>query len=354
MKSEKRHIGWLLSSMMMLLALVACSEDSSNGTEEPQGSPLRLSSVTRANSPIDPTASNAINMYVMTQSAQYSFGTFSGDGTIWTNSNISVKEHEQYYMYGFMPGSYTSSISAESTDLNGDYSRGADLTLTGLPMFPTEDICVVVGVQKVSTSQTNSNYTPALEGNYGYLSGLNSENYVNLLMDHLYGQLILQFNVDADYNDLRKIKLKTVTLTSSYGETVNATIKLRAGNGLGVNSVAYSKNSGDSKELNILKSTDTEKLLTTTATNVSFGPYNCAPCTFDANGTYLTLTCTYDVYNTAGTTVLRANCTATNKLKISGMDHGVKKTVTLTVAPTYLYMLSDDDLNNPTIKLIEQ
>lgn len=348
MKSEGRHIGWLLGSMLVLLALVACSEDGSDDsrTDEPQGN-LRLSSVTRANTRLTPSNGNSIKMYVMTKNAQYATGSFNYT-TAWTNTGVSVKEHEQYYMYGYMPGSYTSSISATATDLNGDYSKGADLTITGLPVFASEDICVTVGVGRVTA---NTDETEAVEGNYGYLSGLNSENYVNLLMDHLYGRLILQFNVDADYNALRHIKLKTVTLTSTYGEKVDATVMLRAGNGLGVNSVSYAKNTSgaDSKTLEILKTTDADKSLSTTATETSFGPFFCAPSTFDANGSNLSLTCTYDVLNTAGTKVLRANCTATNKLRVSGMAHGVTHTVTVTIAPTYIYVLSDDDLNNPTI-----
>ena len=334
----------MLLLMSSLLMAVACSEES----DEPQGSTLHLSSVTRTGSRFTPDENSNIKLYVMTEDAQYSEGTFTG--TSWTNANIRVKEHEQYYMYGYMPGSYSSSISATSSDLDSDYSKGADLTITGLPMFPDDDICVIVGVKKVDTS---TDVTEALEGNFGYLSGLTSENYLNLLMDHLYSQLILQFNVDADYNTLRHIKLKTVTLTSNYGEKVNAIIKFRAGNSLDINSVAYSKNtdagSGDSKVLEILKSTDTAKLLTTDATATKFAAINCAPCTFDADGTNLTLTCTYDVYNTAETKVLRADCTATNKLKVPSMDHGVRKTITLTIVPTYLYTLSDDDLNNPTI-----
>ena len=263
-----------------------------------------------------------------------------------TNTNILVKEHEQFYLYGFMPGSYSSSISAASSDLNGDYSKGADLTITGLPMFPTEDLCVVVGVRKVSSSTED---TEATEGNYSYLSGLNSENYVNLLMDHLYSQLILQFNIDPDYNALRHIKLKTVALTSTYGDKVDARVKFRAGNSLGANTVAYSKatNAADNISKDVL--TAGTQFITTTATDTKFGPFNCAPCTFDADGNNLSLTCTYDVYNTAETKVLRANCTATNKLKVTSMDHGVRKTITLTITPTYIYTLSDDDLNNPTI-----
>ena len=303
-----------------------------------------MSSVTRASSRLSPDANSTIKLYVMTQDAKFSEGTFHG--TNWTNTNISVKEHEQYYLYGFMPGSYSSSISAASSDLNGDYSKGADLTITGLPMFPTEDLCVVVGVRKVSAS---TEYTEATEGNYSYLSGLNNENYVNLLMDHLYSQLILQFNVDPDYHALRHIKLKTVRLTSTYGDKVDARVKFRAGNSLGANTVAYSKatNAADNISKDVL--TAGTQFITTTATEAKFGPFNCAPCTFDADGNNLSLTCTYDVYNTAETKVLRANCTATNKLKVTSMDHGVRKTIILTITPTYIYTLSDDDLNNPTI-----
>ena len=335
--------------MLLTMLLAACSENSSNdGVDEPQDNSLHISSVTRAVSRLDPTPNSTIKMFVMTKDDQYSTGEFTYS-TDWQNNGVSVKEHEQYYMYGFMPAGIATSSSA-AKPAGGDYSQGADLTLTGLPIFTDEDICVVVGVRKIAS---NTDYTEATMGSYGYLSGLNSENYVNLLMDHLYSQLILQFNVDADYNALRHIKLKTVTLTSTYGEKVNATIKFRAGNSLDINSVAYSKNtdagSGNSNVLEILKSTETAKFLTKTATEVSFGPFNCAPCTFDADGTNLTLTCTYDVYNTAENKVLRAGCTATNKLKVASILPGVRKTVTLTIAPTYLYVLSDDDLNNPTI-----
>ena len=327
-----------LGSMLMLLLLVACNEEK---IDEPQGNPLHLSSLTRANSRLTPDANSTIKMYVMAQDTKYSEGIFTFSDS-WANSGVSVKEHEQYYMYGYMPGSYTSSIATPSE--GGNYSNGADLTLTGLPMFPTEDICVVVGVKKVDA---NTNTTEALEGNYSYLSGLANENYVNLLMDHLYSQLILQFNVDETYNALRHIKLKTVTLTSTYGQTVNATIRFRAGSSLDINSVTYTPNTTDNISKPVLESGNA--FLTTTAADTSFGPFNCAPCTFDAEGTNLTLTCTYDVYNTAEDKVLRADCIATNKVKVTSMTHGVKKTLTLTIAPTYLYMLSDDDLNNPTI-----
>ena len=340
-----------LGSMLMLLLLVACAEDNS---DEPQGGNLQLSTVTRANSRFAPEDGSNIKLFVTTQGALFSEGYFNyvtGESSGWQNNNVTVGEHAQYYIYGFMPNKAEVVASSSVAKPEGsDFSNGADMTLTGLPMFTTEDICVVVGVQRVANATTE---TTAPEGNYGYLSGLTSENYLNLLMEHLYSQLTLQFNVDATYNALRHIKLKTVTLTSTYGEKVNTTIKFRAGNSLDINSVTYSKTEGsaDSKELNILQASAEEKLLTTTATNASFGPFNCAPCTFDGDGSNLTLTCTYDVYNTDNSKVLRADCTATNKLKVTSMTPGVKKTITLTIAPTYLYTLSDDDLNNPTVKI---
>ena len=346
-----RHIGWWLSSMLMLLLLmmVSCSQDSSNdGIDEPQNNLLRLSSVTRSNRAFTPSEGNSIKMYVMTKNGPYSDGTFNFT-TIWANSNIRVKEHEQYYMYGFMPaGSYSSSISATATELNGDYSRGADLTINALPIFTNEDICAIVGVQRISAT---SEATNIVEGNYGYLSGLSSENFVNLLMDHLYGELALQFKVDADYYALRHIKLKSVTLKydNNGGDdaaNVNVTVRLRAGYGLGQSSVAYTP-TGNQASHTILENDPTDL---TDAAKAIGNSVKCPPSLFDQAGTYMTLTCTYDVCGTDNAnTVIRANCTASNKMRVSGMEHGKTNTVTVTIAPTYLYVLTDPDLDNPTI-----
>ena len=338
--------------MSLIVLLTACSEG--DVIAENHGNSLHISSVSRVSGDITHVTEGSIKLYVMTEDEKFSEGTFS---TGWTNDNNSVHvgEKTQYYIYGFMPSDIAKNKTISKPSNGGSYASGADVVLEGLPMFPNDDICVVVGVQKVDATQTVEAYTEPIEGNYSFLSGLNNENYVNLLMDHLYSQLILQFNVDEEYNMLRHIKLKTITLNSSYGEKVNATIKFRTGNSLGANTVVYSKNtatdSGDTESLEILKSTDSDVLLTTTATDAVFGPINCAPCTFDANGNNLTLTCTYDVYNTSETEILRHNCTATNRLKVAGMDHGIKKRLTITIAPTYLYNLSDDDLNNPIMTI---
>lgn len=353
MMTTRNIVRWMCGSLMVvwLLLLVACSNDSaSDCNETPQGNLLHLSSVTRTTTEYIPENGNNIMMYVMTQNAQYSAGSFSYTNS-WSNSDIRVKEHEQFYMYGYMPGTYESSISAEASDLNGDYSKGADLTITDLPIFTPKDIYAIVGVQRISaTSETKDIF----EGNYGYLSGLNDENYVNLLMDHLYSKLILQINVDANYSLLRDIKLKSVTLTCSYGETVNVTVKHRMGYGLQGNATAYSANSsGTNKVHELWTSTNAEGTLIPSDANeitpLSLGTINCPPIVLDAAGTYMKISCTYDVYDKAGKKT--RECSVENKLKTTNVSHGMEYKVTLTVAPTYLYVLSDDDLNNPTIKI---
>lgn len=346
-------VRWMCGSLMAvgLLLLVACSNDSaSDCNETPQGNLLHLSSVTRTTTEYIPENGNNIMMYVMTQNAQYSAGSFSYTNS-WSNSNIRVKEHEQFYMYGYMPGTYGSEILAASSDLNGDYSKGADLTIKNLPIFTSKYIYAIVGVQRISaTSETED----ILEGNYGYFSGLNDENYVNLLMDHLYSKLILQMNVDANYSLLRDIKLKSVKLTCSYAETVNVTVKLREGYGLQGNTTAYSAPvSNSSQEHSLWNSTEQSGTLipsnASENTPLSLGSVNCPPVVLDAAGTYMKITCAYDVYDKEGNKM--RECTVENKLKTTNVSHGMEYTVTLTVAPTYLYVLSDDDLNNPTIKI---
>jgi hypothetical protein len=67
--------------------------------------------------------------------------------------------------------------------------------------------------------------------------------------------------------------------------------------------------------------------------------------------TKLVLTSEYDVYDKDGN-LIRQNCTAENKLPVTPDEQwksGNRIVVPLTVEPTYLYVLSEPDLDNPTI-----
>ena len=360
-------VRWL-GSMLMLLQVVACADDSDNGNvkDEPQGSQLRLSSATREGEGSNSSVTEGdIRAYVTTKDVLAYEGSFNKNSTdaIWNSNNLAIKENTQYYIYGFMPntGTVTSSIAEPA---GGDYSAGAELTLSGMPVFTDEDYRVIIGVQRVTDNVT---FTPATEGHYGYLSGIASQNYVNLLMGHLYSQLQLRFCVDKTYYALRCIHLKEVKLKSAYvakGGTVTATVSLRDGKGL-TGQVTYSDpvatipetpadwplltGGNVDVELEVEPEANAENPVYTVLSNTVY----CAPCLFTANGAYLSIETTYDVYDRDKTqehgNLIRENCKATNKIQVSGMAPGVKKMLTLTVAPTYLYMLSDPDLDNPTV-----
>lgn len=341
----------MLLLMVSMLMLVACSEE----TDEPQSSQLRLSSVTREGEATGLTEGN-IKMFVTDKDEVAFEGSFSKNSSdaIWNSSNLKIKENTQYYLYGYMANTVSSEIS--KPDGGGDFSNGAKLTLSNLPVFSGEDIRVIVGVQRVTDDATT---TTAIEGKFGYLSGISSQNYVNLLMGHLYSQLQLRFSVDKTYYALRRIHLKSVKLKSTYvakNTKISATVNLKNGKGLKGQVVfsnpaattpatpeEWSLLSGADLPLVVEPETDAENPEYTVLSNT----VNCPHRLFDTNGTYLAIECSYDVYDTEGNKVRESK--ATNKVKVSGMAPGVKKILTLTITPTYLYTLSDDDLNNPTI-----
>jgi hypothetical protein len=66
----------------------------------------------------------------------------------------------------------------------------------------------------------------------------------------------------------------------------------------------------------------------------------------------LSIVSTYDVYDKKGNKI-REDCKATNSLAsmLNGIQRGKKRPIKLTVNPTYLYVLSDPDLDNPTITI---
>lgn len=70
--------------------------------------------------------------------------------------------------------------------------------------------------------------------------------------------------------------------------------------------------------------------------------------------TTFVVTSIYDVYDKQGN-LIRKNCEAENSLEISKLydrqlqtTRGWKYNVNMTIMPTYLYVLSEPDLDNPT------
>ena len=214
------------------------------------------------------------------------------------------------------------------------------LSITGIKPVTTDDICIITGVKETDEGLK--------EGLLSWKWPIPSEdeNYkIHILMDHLYASVQFSMKIDEEYASLRTIKLKTMTLSTNIG-SVDATISLTR-NDIGsspITDITYSL-SGTNGAAEIFSSEEGTALdkLTPLAINACFTPLP----TLSEN---LTLVSTYDVYDSKGN-LIRQNCTATNQLPDLGAVRGQRVQVNMTVSPTYLYVLSDPDLDNPTIKI---
>ena len=360
MITEKNTYRWLFSCLVVggLLLLSGCSGGSSGDDVPPSDqSDLLLRAVTRTAGAFEiPDANNPatnIQLFLATQAPtnedpnhytlvekMYSYSTDH-----WSSlTPFLVKENTQYYLYGYMPAS----LSATQSAPEGDYSKGINLTLSNLPAITSDDICVLVGVQRVGA---NSGSPTVTEGQYGFLTGIKGQNYLNLLMAHLYAKMKVSFKIDPAYAELRSIHLKNITLTSKYADGASVTVSLRSGQGIG--SPAFP--SVNEEQVHTVTLLDTEKILNKSFVSTPLTldiPAYCRPMGLE--GTYhLTLTTTYDVYDTKNQNL--GERTSENKIdfKMAEVRPGQEKDIVLTVKPTYLYVLSENDADNPTITLGE-
>ncbi len=253
---------------------------------------------------------------------------------IYTNkwhAYFDVTPDKTYTVYGYMP---------KTEDMNSTLEKGtadvATLTITGIKPITTDDICIITGVKDTDEGLK--------EGQFSWYWPIGDDDYrIHLLMDHLYAAAQFRLRIDGGYALLRTIKLKAMTLSTDKG-SVNATITLTH-NTTGtspISDVSYTA-SGSNDAVVLFNSDEGTALDTTTplVVNACFAP--------NLSGS-LTLVSTYDVYDSKGN-LIRPNCTATNKLPNLDIVRGQRVQVNLLVNPSYLYVLSDPDLDNPIIKV---
>ena len=362
MMTEKMTYRWLWNCLIAggLLLPTGCADDSTGPLPEPEeDNRLELSAVTRTTGATAmPDADQTIQVYLATEDS-YQSGTFehtAGGG--WTTTGLTVKEEAPYYIYGYMPSTVIGTVSVGATDLGGDYSKGIDLTLSGLPCITTEDVCVIVGVQRVTSPTVSPDKPTVTEGSYGYRAGTKGQNYVNLLMAHLYSRLDMSFKIDPDYAELRSIHLKKVILTSKYG-TAAVTVSIRDGVGIGSPAFPAASEENEGLPKTLFESSTTEPVVPEKVLDKALGgaemaldiPAYLLPVTAAAGSNYnLTLTTTYDVWD-RGSGQNLGERTSVNKITLnsSAVRPGNEQKLILTVKPTYLYILSDNDLDNPVI-----
>ena len=267
-------------------------------------------------------------------------------------------EDKTYYLYGYRPNKEY--IEPSITKLSGEgktWAHGAVLTLSNVNTIMPEDLCIIVGAKNGTDADNHGGLTT---GNFAYAAQPTSgvgmgNNYVYLLFDHLYSAMRFKLRVQGDYAALRTIKLKDLSLKAFQGaaattKKMDVVVTLSATDGTDpISSIVFTPH-GTEEAAGSFFSHDSGYELGTS--------WSIFQAHFMSEGvTKLQLTSTYDVYDTKGNKI-RENCKATNNLDISDLfdrqtesKRGTRYTISMTITPTYLYVLSDPDLDNPTVVL---
>ena len=372
--------------------MMACCSSSGDDGGQPgdypegplEGELLRVGSVTRSgdedpqNLDPNPLPWGNIKLYMIPAEGDYPKTPTSGntgviaynglgdDGyIIWDTSQLRlvVKPGRDYYMFGYMPadlGMNATFIAPENGgpgwDTDGDgimdvpeptvqqtSTTSATMTFTDLPTVTNEDFCIIVGAKEGKTPLGIAD-----QGSFIYHAPENTSNgyYVSLLADHLYASVEFRVTVDHDYNVLRKVKLTKMTLKSSAtGKTLLDTQVTLTMNDQGTHPIATNPvntlKSGGSDEFDLYNNTDGVELSPTVAQSFT-------GCFAEGLGEDLSIECQYDIYDRVSGALNKIETrTVVNGLKslLQNLRRGRKKVINMKVDPTYLYQLSDGDVD---------
>ena len=266
-----------------------------------------------------------------------------------------------YYVYGFTPSAAADDAVIERLpEPDGDFKNGAKLTIKGL-RTAGYDACVIIGAKEGPDADHDNGLT-AGDFKFDLKTGESVKNYLYLLFDHLSSALSISIKVDGTYNTLRTIKLKqlalqTATETGLMAEKADVEVTLNH-NDMGTNPITtltYTPTGTSGTGTPVFQTDDG---LTLTPGYKSFLSHF-----LPISGvTKVVVTCTYDIYDKNVTAehpdgnLIRKDSKATNTIRLAdiipyfpGVQRGWKYGINMTVVPTYLYMLSEPDLENPTM-----
>lgn len=304
----------------------------------------------------------------------------------WKNANkwettVGVKA-EQYYIFGYMP-SNVGSVSASITKRTTTWANGCVLHLKNLSTVTPADVCVVVGVLKAKVTHVDDDPSQPVvpptsidgdpvdpddnhltQGVYGY-QGTDKDNYVYLLLDHLYTNVNMELVVEEKYSQLRTIVLRQVKMKANgVKDVVDVDVTLTNDNQSPIQDIQFPKDftSSDNVDAQIYPRNDENGIaVSSDASHPTSVPGYFAPGLTTASFEF---EFHYDVYDKQGEDLsdpenpvygnkVRENCIAINKWTLpgTGVQNGKSFKVTATIRPTYLFMLSEPDLDNPTIEL---
>lgn len=279
--------------------------------------------------------------------ATYSYSYSNGSGN-WTSNVYLAKQ--TYNVYGYMP--HNGEANSILPDLGNEATPSTfAMKWTGQPTFATKPVLASVGsARSTASSVTDGSFEVDVDQ-------VGQEEKINFRMNHLLAKLNLQFYLPEPYADKRQIKVTQVTLSGGQGvaDRYDITCSYAANGAL---TTTYTPMQGASTSGNTYPYKDVAGLLLKTAKQL-FGTYYFVPDAVNRSSSNLmTLTVTYNVYDKNGI-LTREHQTATNARialhKVNNVAQATQVahayTVSVQVVPSYLYVLSDGDMQNPYIVL---
>ena len=361
MKIRAQIQTWLLTALLIGWGclMAGCSDhadDEQNRQDEQKSVPFTIASLTRSGDESTETALStydglSIQLFLVPQDNNIA-GTetlkgqaiYTGEGLPWMTT-IGVKESAKYKVFGFMPAGISAN-EAYNVTISGNT---ATLNIPQMLTVSNKDVCVITGVK----DHPLGNDEKVLPGVFDYTANsVSGHGYgVSLLAEHIYSAVEIWFKMKANvaYNNLRTIKLKQVLLKNAQMAVVNATIPLTMGSSetsvpkpVGVITMEKVESTVVA-ETTLFSSDAGQELETADGSEIKVPGY----FTLGNNDTSeLVIESVYDVYDKD--VLVREDCHAVNKINglVSSLKRGEKKIIKITVNPTYLYVLTDDDSGN--------
>lgn len=336
--SSRCVLGCLLCAVLTVLG--ACSADDTGKQQHDGDTRLRLAAVTRSAATDADMANIRLFMTRDHTDNTYYEGLFEHVADNRWNSLVTVTA-AKYHIYGFMPDGR---LQATIEPVAAGFESGALLTLNGTQAVTPDDYCVITSVKK----PTEPDYAT---GSFAY-DNLNDvddadQNSICLRLEHLYAGLVLKVALGSsgwrDYSTLRSIRLRRLALETKPLSKVSVLLT----EGVGIGSIGYVEADGEAQPFTVFDSAEEGLKELNTAADTLSRTARVAP-TLAGN---LTLTADYDVYDKKGK-LLREVRNLRNRLALPAIERGHELVLKLSIEPTYLYQLSDDDLDNPTVKIV--
>ncbi len=291
-------------------------------------------------------------------------GEFRRSGEKW-NSTVEVKSGESYKLFAFQPGGIcTDRRICVFSESQGNFAltvRPINIVTLGEPSIS------IAAARDFVNNGSYANPTPS-PGNYdlGTISNNTEKDKVLLAMRHLYSKVNLSFTLDTIYSKLRSVVLTSVKIVADQGQSGMSLTFNQNSNPTWDNSYT-----GDTLEVNLLQPGDSIVLSASTTTewnSSTFAGYKYLAvdsfCYLPKSDLPVKLAVEYNVYtgdiiaDTLNNKNYNDRLTRKGQSAINGSilpsgtgipKAGTKYNVKVGVKPSYLYVLSDDDLDIPLL-----